>query len=475
MKIKIDSMISLSDVPDRLFKQIKTELTINNPDYVKKLRMGLPMWGVPRKFELFKGDIKLLVLPRGYYSRLKQLIKEFAVIVQVETNVVRGKLIGFNSNINLRDYQKPAIEAVAKFHQGVIIMPCGSGKTVTGLQCIASIRTPTLWLTHTRDLANQTLSNAIENLNLKDGDYGIIAGSEFNIGSKITVGMIQTLAKRDLSKIAEYFGCIVIDECHHVFKDHKTSRLFESVISQFPAAYRIGLTASEHRSDGLIETMFHVIGPKIYEVTQDKLNSENNVVVPKVEFIPTEFTYSQQDGEMIKFAQMLKAIASDSIRNNIIIKNLLNQNDNSVLVLGDSLEHLELLKNSLSRKLSSSQVCEFICGSTPKTQREKILTDMRNKKINYLFATYQLAKEGLDIPCLDRLFMLTPKKDRVVVQQSVGRIMRKYSGKNDAIVYDFIDERVKTCIYQARERIKIYKSLGCKIDGQIKNKKDDKK
>ena len=74
-----------------------------------------------------------------------------------------------------------------------------------------------------------------------------------------------------------------------------------------------------------------------------------------------------------------------------------------------------------------------------KAEREQALEDMRTGKKMYLFATYSLAKEGLDIPCLERLFMATPQKDYAVITQSIGRIARTYEGKADPICYDFVD------------------------------------
>ncbi len=65
---------------------------------------------------------------------------------------------------------------------------------------------------------------------------------------------------------------------------------------------------------------------------------------------------------------------------------------------------------------------------------------MRTGKKKYLFATYSLAKEGLDIPCLERLYMATPQKDYAIITQSIGRIARTCEGKADPICYDFVDD-----------------------------------
>ena len=80
------------------------------------------------------------------------------------------------------------------------------------------------------------------------------------------------------------------------------------------------------------------------------------------------------------------------------------------------------------------------------------------KKI--LFASFGLAKEGLDIPRLDRLFLVSPQKDYAVVTQSIGRIARKAEGKNDAVCYDYVDD-IQFCENQFKRRKTHYRKAGC--------------
>ena len=95
-----------------------------------------------------------------------------------------------------------------------------------------------------------------------------------------------------------------------------------------------------------------------------------------------------------------------------------------------------------------------------KAEREQALEDMRTGKKKYLFATYSLAKEGLDIPCLERLFMTTPQKDYAVITQSIGRIARTYAGKADPICYDFVDD-IGYLVKSFKKRCTTYKKNDC--------------
>ena len=99
---------------------------------------------------------------------------------------------------------------------------------------------------------------------------------------------------------------------------------------------------------------------------------------------------------------------------------------------------------------------------TQKAEREQAIEDMRTGAKRYLFATYALAKEGLDVPRMDRLYLATPQKDYAVITQSIGRIERKFDGKDDPVVYDYVDaSRFHLKAYKTR--CTTYRKCGCKF------------
>ena len=85
---------------------------------------------------------------------------------------------------------------------------------------------------------------------------------------------------------------------------------------------------------------------------------------------------------------------------------------------------------------------------------------MRSGKKKYLFATYSLAKEGLDVPRLERLYLTTPQKDFTVITQSVGRIARTHEGKAEPIAYDFVD-RIVYLEKLYKKRCTVYRKNEC--------------
>ena len=99
-------------------------------------------------------------------------------------------------------------------------------------------------------------------------------------------------------------------------------------------------------------------------------------------------------------------------------------------------------------------------SKSDKAKREQAIKDMREGRKLYLFATYSLAKEGLDIPRLERLFLTTPQKDYAVVTQSIGRIARTHDGKCEPRCYDFVDD-IGYLVKAFKKRCSIYKKIGC--------------
>ena len=166
----------------------------------------------------------------------------------------------------------------------------------------------------------------------------------------------------------------------------------------------------------------------------------------------------------LNYAKLINYLCECSTRNVLIRDSIINESDKSCLILSDRLCHLETLLNLLPPKLKDKAV--MISGKMTtkkgKAEREQAIEDMRTGAKKYLFATYSLAREGLDIPRLERLFMVSPQKDYAVITQSIGRIARTFDGKNNPICYDFIDS-IGYTEKMFKQRLKHYKKESCYI------------
>lgn len=172
----------------------------------------------------------------------------------------------------------------------------------------------------------------------------------------------------------------------------------------------------------IIEIDKSVIGDRVIPATVIKVNTEFDEV-------PEE---CQEVDGTLKYASLTTALSQDKKRNDFILGLLLKCKDNYCLVLADRVEQMYYLQKELGYG-------NVIDGKTKKEVREQKIQDVRDGKEKVLFATYGLAKEGLDIPRLDRLILASPHRDKATVIQAIGRIERKFENKEKPICYDLVD------------------------------------
>jgi superfamily II DNA or RNA helicase len=188
-------------------------------------------------------------------------------------------------------------------------------------------------------------------------------------------------------------------------------------------------SATPERSDGLTQMVFACTGGILYEVEQGSLPT----IIPDLKVVRTSFSTRLREHRDI-----VKKLIVNEERNQLIVQKIQQEaKGNFSLVLSDRLEHLNALKPMIEAALPGLRV-EILTGKLPKAKRQELMSEAREKKIDVLLAT-QLAREGLDIPHLNRLFLTYPKKSPASVQQEVGRVMRPAEGKENAVVFDFID------------------------------------
>jgi len=130
----------------------------------------------------------------------------------------------------------------------------------------------------------------------------------------------------------------------------------------------------------------------------------------------------------------------------------------SSLVLSERVEHCEWLKNEIY-EYGPGVRAAVIHGKLNKTKRREVLAAMESGELDILFAV-DIAKEGLDIPRLDRLFLVGGGRNEAEVEQKVGRIQRPFAGKEDAVVFDFVDEKIGVFQNQFWARRRVYRKLG---------------
>lgn len=451
INIKVKEYITVSGLPSDLIEKIKLDLTLPNPLFKQAVKQGYHP-NIPENLHLYMLSKKTgaMRLPSGYFWTLTKKIGK-----SHEVSIIDDRLV-FNDDDDkdltfkgtLRPYQQEALEKYKKQSMGILVAPPGAGKTVMIMSLVAMKKQPTLILCHTKDLAQQLQENVKRWLGVEPG---FIGSGKWKPGESITVAMMQTLHSRpeETKELAKNIGCIILDEAHHC-----PAKTFIEVMQTFPAKYRYGFTATPCRGDGLQPFMEAVIGP-VWSVINDVNLSEDGIISkPTLEWVQTEFDYDYSGS----YPDMIKAMINDDKRNKLIINKVSEELQKGLrsLIITERVDHVKHLTKGLSKEFPGKVLA--LDSSIRGDDRQKALESLRNGSILCVVST-RLADEGLDVPQLERLFLVTPSKDPSKAKQRVGRVMRTSPGKAEPIIYDFVDRTGITETQAYKRWNEVYKEL----------------
>lgn len=444
MKAYVSNWIRVPMTPAWLSSWARANLVLDNPEYDKRKRLGKWLGDTPKTLSLYVEDAGAVVLPFGCAQDFVKLAKEHGEKVVYETDFAPFQSLSMQGEINLYPYQERAVEAMLKGKNGVLEAPCGSGKTQMGLALIKRVGGKALWLTHTHKLLEQSKERAERYFK---GDFGEITEGKVRIGEDITFATVQTMANLDPAIYRDAFSCVVVDECQHVCGTPTKLMMFYKILCNMRCRYKFGVSATLSRADGLERCIYATIGPKLHSVTQEEVgakivkSSHVQITNPKYYEISR---YCGADG-MMDYNAMLSMLCEDKERDELIakkVKERAEEGSKGQLLLTARVAHAE----RLARLIPGASL---VCG--------RVKESARDYGAPVIVATYQLAKEGLDIPSLDTLHLCTPTKDPIAVKQSAGRVERAYEGKLPPVVYDYVDETIPYCLFAYRKRKAILK------------------
>lgn len=452
----------------------KAICTFPNPEYEQNENMGFSNAGVPRVLRLYveKEESDWILFPRGLANRILKNSKYYIVDA---TNA--GDLVSIPTRIQLRPTQVPFVDKLEeelKTKMGVIGQAePGFGKTVCSLELASRLSRKTLILVHKEFLMTQWVERILGTeaaaqklglplthfgelhepfLDVTADDVGIIQQDLFEVtGKKIVVAMAQTLlAREEYQHRLESFGTVITDEVHRF-----AAPTFQQVIVMLGARYRIGVTATPDRKDGMEKVFLSHIG-------QIEATGEGRKTKPRIEIVKTPVMVNREikQSKLMRngkedYVKVISFLCQHEARNRFIVHNLIRaaKADRKILVLSDRRAHLEDLRTLFLEQCQKESLpfstTYYVGGMN--LEKRKIA-----EKMQVLLATYAMAKEGLDIPTLDTLFLVTPRAD---VVQAVGRIMRDVDGKKEPVVMDFVDYQIGLCSGLAAKREWEYRSL----------------
>lgn len=454
MIIILSNTLTIGNPTKEITDWCKRELTLPNPVYTKKARMGFWLGNTPKTISLYEIRGDTLVLPYGALSQIpKELIKSAIFLEDFKVPVE----VDYRAEVPLYDYQEKAVEVLIQAERGILQSPPGSGKTQMGIALACRLGVRTLWLCHTLDLVSQSRDRA--KMYMSEDLLGTITEGKVVLGKGITFATIQTMSKLDLSRYKNYWDCIITDEVHRVSGSPTAVTQYQKVLNALSARHKYGLSATVHRSDGMIQATYALVGEIAYRVPDEAVKGK--IMPVEIHPIGTGVRIGREalnpDGTL-NYAKLLTYLAENEDRNRVIAETI--ELGKSSLILSDRLNHLEAILNLLPEE--AQQLSVMISGKTKKEVRERALEEMRQGTKKYLFATYSLSKEGLDIPRLERLYLTTPQKDFAVVTQSIGRIARTFPNKGTPIAFDFVDN-IEYAVRAYKKRCAIYRKNGNKI------------
>ena len=438
MNVELKNELIITDYSDDEAEQIKSSLTLQNPNWITALSLGKSIFGIDQKLRFYHEENGKLFAPVGFLSDLLQITPN-AVITDNRYSAppIKIKFIG-----TLYDYQSRAVEAMLSVTSGCLCSNTGTGKTAMACAMIAKLKQPTLILVDTIELLNQFASRLKTFTSLKN--VGIIGQGKKDI-KPITVATLQTLNRWTVDELQSLkFGVVFCDECHIA-----PALTYYRVISNINAKYKYGLSATPERADGLTKVIFFATGPLTHSVPDSDVIGK--IIKPTYQSIESNYFYPLFDS--MEYNELLSDMAVDSERNRLIVDTVNKFPTQQMCLLCHRKTQVKLLASMLPG-------AAVLLSDTPKKERIEIMKTLEDGTRRIVVTTWGLFHKGIDLKELEILFLCAPTKSKILLKQSAGRIMR-VSNKIDKhpLIIDFIDTKIDLLKYQAYARRKVLTRL----------------
>ena len=363
--------------------------------------------------------------------------------------------ISMAPDFQLRDNQKPLLH---RFHEQLtqgrtgwlINMPTGSGKTVCALKMIADIGRTTLIIVPRDSLMNQWAERIQAFTDVSRDEIGWAQQDVCDYeGKKIVLGMIHSLAKNKYPQaFCRAFGLVIWDEVHVA-----AALSFSQTLSLFAPRFRIGMSATLHRRDGLTNIYRYAIGEEVLSIDKQTL------VQPAVYL--QEYTPEKADHKLnyiknfnFKRAKLISSLAKDDTRNTLVARHIakIAASGRRIVAFSERIEQLNRLHELLIKELGlEDKDIGIFTGETREADRQEILAHSI-----IILATYGVMSMGVDVPDLRGVVFATPQAN---IAQAVGRVLRLNAEALDPIVVDIVDTCYQDCRFWAASRKKYYQTI----------------
>ncbi|MFL5732558.1 MAG: DNA repair helicase XPB [Chloroflexia bacterium] len=367
--------------------------------------------------------------------------------------VLRGESARDQGPFTLRSYQTDAVGAFwagGTVHggSGVVVLPCGAGKTVVGMGAMANARTSTLILTPSTIAVRQWIAEILDKTTLTEEEVGEYTGDK-KVVRPVTVTTYQMLTYRpsvsavdeETGEVGEFphfdiftaqdWGLIIYDEVHLL-----PAPVFR-ITAEIQARRRLGLTATLVREDGRETDVFSLIGPKKYDVPWKDLEKQGWIATAectevRVPLTPEErMEYMLVDDSRIKY----RIAAENPLKMDLLQELLQRHRSDAVLVIGQYIEQLKAIAKQFDAPL--------VTGKTPNNERDRLYGDFREGKLKLLVVS-KVANFAIDLPDANVAIQVSGTfGSRQEEAQRLGRILRPKKDGSIANFYSLVTHDTK--------------------------------
>jgi DNA excision repair protein ERCC-3 len=338
----------------------------------------------------------------------------------------------------LRHYQRHAAGAFhsagsARGGSGVITLPCGAGKTIVGMACMATLQASTLILTTSVTAVRQWIRELLDKTTLSEDQIAEYSGLAKEV-RPVTVATYQIMTWRQ-EKEAEFihlslfdrrnWGLIIYDEVHLL-----PAPVFR-VTAGLQARRRLGLTATLVREDGREEDVFALIGPKKADVPWKVLEHQGWIATAHCTEVRLPLPEELRMPYAVADSRSKFRIASENPLKLGAVRQILERHpDEPALLIGTYLDQLQQLAGPLGLPVLN--------GATPQRKRDRLFADFREGRIRVL-AVSKVANFAVDLPEASLAIQVSGAfGSRQEEAQRLGRILRPKAGRNQAHFYNLV-------------------------------------
>lgn len=372
--------------------------------------------------------------------------------IEMRTTTLSGK------KLELRHYQKEAAEIFyasgsEKGGSGVVVLPCGSGKTVIGMTTMSLMKTRTLILTPNISAARQWIRELLDKTTLTPDQVKEYSGDVKEIGP-VTVATYQILTQRKRVKKGEEESEETKDDDKALvnfplFSEHKWGLMIYDEVHLLPAPVfrfsaemqatrRLGLTATLVREDGKETEVFSLIGPKKFDLPWKVLESQGWIATADCSEVRVTMTPELKMKYALAQTRDKINIASTNPQKDDVVEKLIaqyNEPEDRILIIGQYIEQL----TNLSQKLG----IPLITGKTPNKERDKLYLEFRNGTLRNLMIS-KVGNFAIDLPDASILIQISGTfGSRQEEAQRLGRVLRPKADGRPAHFYSLVTKDSK--------------------------------